>query len=120
VIDPNGNLGIAADFEGSESRDHYPSIEGAYVSARLVVADHFSKRMRDSASLVLREIRAECIIILGVWQICACINLSVSKTGVRSSTYRNTKEQRRIMDFFKNVGIAHTILKNKHTSNHTG
>jgi hypothetical protein len=68
-LDPNGNLGIGADFEGPQGLDHYPSIGGAYFSARLAIAKHLSKRMRKSASLVLREIRPEYIISLGVWQL---------------------------------------------------
>jgi hypothetical protein len=127
-LDPNGNLGIGADFEGPQGLDHYAPIGGTYFSARLAIAKHLSKRMRKSASLVLREIRPEYIIPLGVWQIregvryalkkvrilaenienaffCACINLSVSKNEWvrRRSIYRNIKEQRRIMDFFKNM-----------------
>jgi hypothetical protein len=68
-LDPNGNLGIGANFEGPQGLDHYPSIGGAYFCARLAITKHLSKRMRKSAGLGLREIRPEYIIPLGVWQI---------------------------------------------------
>jgi hypothetical protein len=125
-LDPNGNLGIGADFEGPQGLDHYPSIAGAYFSAKLAIAEHLSKRMRKAAALVLREIRPEYVIPVGVWQIregvrealkrerisaenferalfYACMNLSVSRNEwiKRSTLYRNMKEQIKITDFFK-------------------
>lgn len=125
-LDPNGNLGIGADFEGPQGLDHYPSIAGAYFSAKLAIAEHLSKRMRKAAALVLREIRPEYVIPVGVWQIregvrealkrerisaenferalfYACMNLSVSRNEWirRSTLYRNMKEQMKITDFFE-------------------
>jgi DNA repair protein NreA len=124
--DNNGNLGVGIDFENANGLDHYPSIAGAYFAARLGVAEHLFKIRHKAATLILREIRPEYVMPLGVWQIregirkaldgeakqfdnfqnalsFACDNLSVSKNEwIRNSEiYRNMKEQMRITDFFK-------------------
>ncbi|MDQ6667754.1 MAG: hypothetical protein M3Y53_05950 [Thermoproteota archaeon] len=124
--DNNGNLGVGIDFENANGLDHYPSIAGAYFAARLGVAEHLFKRRHKAAALILREIRPEYVMPLGVWQIregirkaldgeakrfdnfqnalsFACVNLSISKDEwIRNSNiYKNMKEQMRITDFFK-------------------
>ena len=124
--DNNGNLGVGIDFENANGLDHYPSIAGAYFAARLGVAEHLFKGRHKAAALILREIRPEYVMPLGVWQIregirkaldgeakrfddfhnalsFACVNLSISKNEwIRNSKiYKNTKEQMRITDFFK-------------------
>ncbi|HMH10297.1 MAG TPA: hypothetical protein VK553_06275 [Candidatus Nitrosopolaris rasttigaisensis] len=124
--DNNGNLGVGIDFENANGLDHYPSIAGAYFAARLGVAEHLFKIRHKAAALILREIRPEYVMPLGVWQIregirkaldgeakrfdnfqnaslFACANLSVSKNEwiSNSKIYKNMKEQMRITDFFK-------------------
>jgi hypothetical protein len=125
--DNNGNLGFGVDFENANGLDHYPSITGSYFAARLGVAEHLLKRRHKAAALILREIRPEYVMPLGVWQVregirkafdglsdqfdnfqnafsFACVNLSVSKSEwIRNSKiYKNMREQTRITDFFKN------------------
>jgi hypothetical protein len=122
--DNNGNLGVGIDFENANGLNHYPSIGGAYYAARLAVAEHLFKKRHRAAALILREIRPEYAIPLGVWQIregirkaldgksnqfddfqkalsFACVNLSVSKSEwIRNSKmYKNMREQMRITDF---------------------
>ena len=122
--DNNGNLGVGIDFENANGLDHYPSIAGAYFAARLGVAEHLFKIRHKAAAMILREIRPEYVIPLGVWQIregirkaldgkanqfhnfekallCACINLSISKDEwLRNSEMeKNTREQIKITDF---------------------
>lgn len=128
----NGNLGIGVDFENAKGLDHCPTIAGAYFAARLGVTEHLFKRRKKAAVLVLREIRPEYVMPVGVWQIregirealkgkgkgkkqhfdnfgqaisFACANLSISKTEMISNSkmYKNVREQSRITDyFFKN------------------
>ena len=125
-FDNNGNLGMAADFENAKGLDHYPSIAGSYFAARLGVAEYLFNRRRKATALVLREIRPEYIIPVGVWQIregvreafkgprdefdsfkkaldFACIGSSVSATKwIRNSLiYKNMTQQRRITEFNK-------------------
>ena len=124
--DNNGNLGVGIDFENANGLDHYPSIAGAYFAARLGVAEHLFKIRHKAAAMILREIRPEYVIPLGVWQIregirkaldgkanqfdnfekalsSACSNLSLSKNEwIRNSKMnKNMREQMRITDFFK-------------------
>jgi hypothetical protein len=123
--DKHGNVGIGTDFEDANGLDHYPQIAGAYFAGRLGVAEHLFKRRHKAAALILREIRPEYVMPLGVWQIregirqalegdveqfdnferalsFACVNLSVSKNEwIRNSKiYNNMREQMRITDFF--------------------
>lgn len=125
-FDNNGNLGIGVDFEDANGLDHYPSIAGAYFAARLGVVEHLSRRRKKSSALVLREIRSEYVMPVGVWQIregirealkgpikqfdsfdkaisFACVTLSIdSKEWLKNSKiYKNMKEQIRITDFFQ-------------------
>jgi DNA repair protein NreA len=122
--DNEGNLGVGIDFENANGLSHYPSIGGAYYAARLAVAEHLFKKRHRAAALILREIRTEYAIPVGVWQIregirkaldgesnqfdnfhkalsFACVNLSVSKSEwiTNSKMYKNMKEQTRITDF---------------------
>jgi hypothetical protein len=122
-FDNNGNLGIGVDFENAKGLDHYPSIAGAYFAARLGVTEHLSKMRKKAAVLVLREIRPEYVMPVGVWQIregikealkgkgkgkgkkqhfdnfeqamsVACANLSISKTEV----IRNSKMYKNVRE----------------------
>ncbi|MGH9879733.1 MAG: hypothetical protein ACRD5H_19055, partial [Nitrososphaerales archaeon] len=104
--------------------DHYPTIAGAYFSARLAVAEHLSRRRRSAAALVLREIHPEYVMPLGVWQIregvrealknvpvsfeslvdsvsFACSHLSISKNEIlkKSTIWNSLRSQKRIKDF---------------------
>ncbi len=123
-FDSNGNLGMGLDLEDAKGLDHYPSIAGAYFSARLGVAEQLLKRRRKAAALVLREIHSDYVMPVGVWQIregirgalrgekrqvagfenalsLACTNLSVSRNEWtrHSRLYRNMREQKKITDF---------------------
>jgi DNA repair protein NreA len=124
--DNNGNLQVGIDFENANGLVHYPSIGGAYFAARLGVAEYLFKLRRKAAALILREIRPEYVMPVGVWQIregvrraldgqarqfenfekalsYACINLSLSRNEwIRNSElYKNKREQMRITDFFR-------------------
>lgn len=126
-FDSAGNLGMGVDFEDAMGLDHYPRIAGAYFAARLAIAENLSKRRRKAAALVLREIRPEYTMPVGVWQIregirqalkkengrfqgfesalhFACTNLSFSsKDWIRNGKiYKIVKEQMKMTDFFSN------------------
>jgi len=65
----NGVLGFGSDFEDARGIDHPPAIDGAYFAAKLAVAEYLSKIRRQAGVLVLREIRPEYAIPVGVWQV---------------------------------------------------
>ena len=64
-----GALGFGSDFEDARGIDHPPSIAGAYFAARLGVAEYLHRRQIQSGALVLREIRPEYAVPVGVWQV---------------------------------------------------
>jgi len=67
--DEQGQIGFGTDFEDSRGIDHYPTIAGAYFAAKLGVAEYLSKNKIQAAVLVLREIRPDYAIPVGVWQV---------------------------------------------------
>ncbi|MFB5630469.1 MAG: hypothetical protein ACE5RN_02660 [Nitrosopumilaceae archaeon] len=67
--DEQGQIGFGSDFEDARGIDHPPAIAGAYFAAKLAVAEYLSKNKIQAAVLVLREIRPEYAIPVGVWQV---------------------------------------------------
>lgn len=67
--DEQGQIGFGADFEDARGIDHPPTIAGAYFAAKLAVAEYLSRNKIQAGVLVLREIRPEYAIPVGVWQI---------------------------------------------------
>jgi hypothetical protein len=67
--DDQGQIGFGSDFEDGRGIDHYPTIAGAYFASKLGVAEYLSKYKIQAAVLVLREIRPDYAIPVGVWQV---------------------------------------------------
>lgn len=74
--DDQGQIGFGTDFEDGRGIDHYPTIAGAYFAAKLGVAEYLLKNKIQAAVLVLREIRPDYAIPVGVWQV---------REGIRSA-----------------------------------
>src|SRR3972149_7491119 len=66
--DQQGNIGFGSDFEDARGLDHYPATAGAHFAARLGVAEYLFKNKVQAGAMVLREIRPEYAVPLGVWQ----------------------------------------------------
>lgn len=75
----SGEIGFGVDAEDANGIDHYPSIAGAYFAAKLGVAEYLKKKKRQAGVLVLREIRPEYAVPVGVWQIREAIRAAMSK-----------------------------------------
>jgi hypothetical protein len=61
---------LESDYEDANGLDHYPRIAGAYFAAKLGILEYLtSNKKRKCSVLVLREIRPEYLVPLGVWQI---------------------------------------------------
>ena len=113
---------MGIDFENASGLDHYPSIAGAYFTARLGVTEHLLKRRYKAAALIVRNTSRICPV--GLWQIregirkaldgeanqfdnfqnalsFACVNVSVSKSEciINNKIYKNMRRRRR--DYFK-------------------
>jgi hypothetical protein len=67
--DEQGQIGFGSDYEDARGIDHPPAIAGAYFAAKLSVAEYLAKNKMQAAVLVLREIRPEYAIPVGVWQV---------------------------------------------------
>jgi hypothetical protein len=65
----NGVLGFGSDHEDARGIGHPPAIAGAYFAAKLSVVEYLSKNKIQSGVIILREIRPEYAIPVGVWQV---------------------------------------------------
>ena len=74
-----GQIGFGADAEDANGLDHYPSIAGAYFAAKLGVAEYLIKQKRQAGVLILREIKPDYAIPVGVWQVREAIRAAMSK-----------------------------------------
>ena len=63
------NIGFGADREDAKGITHPPAIAGAYFAAKLGVAEYLERKKIQAGVLVLREIRPEYAVPVGVWQI---------------------------------------------------
>jgi hypothetical protein len=65
----NGILGFGSDYEDARGIDHPPAIAGAYFAAKLAVLEYLKKKKIQAGVVILREIRPEYAIPVGVWQV---------------------------------------------------
>jgi hypothetical protein len=122
--DLQGNVGFGSDFEDARGLDHYPNTAGAHFASRLGVAEYLFKNKVQAGVMVLREIRPEYTMPLGVWQIregirmamkqipiivpsfeegfvLACKTLSIDKKEwLANSNLQRARRQKSISDFF--------------------
>jgi len=72
-------VGFGFDSEDARGIDHAPAIAGAYCAAKLGVAEYLVQKKLQAAVLVLREIRPEYAVPVGVWQIREAIRAAMKK-----------------------------------------
>lgn len=65
----NGILGFGSDHEDARGINHSPAIAGAYFAAKLSVVEYLYKNKIQSGAIILREIKPEYAIPVGVWQV---------------------------------------------------
>ena len=75
-----GKIGFGSDFEDARGIDHPPNIAGAYFAAKLGVAEYLMKYKTQAAALVLREIRPEYAVPVGVWQVREGVRAAMKET----------------------------------------
>ena len=76
----NGILGFGSDCEDARGIDHPPAISGAYFAAKLGVLEYLVKNQIQAGVVILREIRPEYAIPVGVWQV---------REGIREAMKQN-------------------------------
>jgi len=62
-------IGFGSDIEDAKGIDHPPATAGAFFAAKLGVAEYLIEKKCQASALVLREIRPEYAVPVGVWQI---------------------------------------------------
>ena len=82
-------VGFGADAEDANGLDHYPGIAGAYFAARLGVTEFLQRKKRQAGVLVLREIRPEYAVPVGVWQVREAIRAAMSKPPITTDTIQD-------------------------------
>jgi len=69
-------IGFGADHEDARGISHPPSIAGAYFAGKLGVVEYLVQHKIQAGAIILREIRPEYAIPVGVWQV---------REGIRSA-----------------------------------
>ena len=65
----NGVIGFGSDYEDARGIDHSPAIAGAYFAAKLGVLEYLHRKKIQAGVVILREIRPEYAVPVGVWQV---------------------------------------------------
>ena len=86
----NGILGFGSDCEDARGINHSPAIAGAYFAAKLAVTEYLAANKIQAGVIILREIRPEYAIPVGVWQV---------RQGIREAM----KENPELTDNFENA-----------------
>ncbi|QUC63859.1 hypothetical protein NsoK4_05155 [Nitrosopumilus sp. K4] len=85
----NGVLGFGSDHEDARGISHPPAIAGAYFAAKLAVSEYLSKHKIQSGVVILREIRPEYAIPVGVWQVREGIRSAMKQNYLLADTFEN-------------------------------
>jgi len=85
----NGVLGFGSDSEDARGIDHPPAIAGAYFAAKLGVLEYLSNHKIQSGVVILREIRPEYAIPVGVWQVREGIREAMKQDPIISDNFDN-------------------------------
>jgi len=83
----NDAIGFGNDSEGAKGIDHEPEIAGAYFAGRLAVAEYLVKNQIQASVLILREIKPEYAIPVGVWQVREGIRMAMNQKPIVAQTF---------------------------------
>jgi hypothetical protein len=86
----NGILGFGSDNEDARGINHQPNIAGAYFAAKLAVSEYLLKNKIQAGVLILREIRPEYAIPVGVWQVREGIREAMKQKPQIASNFKNS------------------------------
>ncbi len=85
----NGILGFGSDSEDARGINHPPAIAGAYFAAKLGVLEYLSEKKIQAGVVILREIRPEYAIPVGVWQVREGVREAMKKTPTIADNFDN-------------------------------
>ncbi len=85
----NGVMGFGSDYEDARGIDHPPAIAGAYFAAKLGVLEYLNKMNIQAGAVILREIRPEYAIPVGVWQVREGIREAMKKVPIIADDFNH-------------------------------
>jgi len=85
----NWILGFGSDYEDARGIDHPPAIAGAYFAAKLGVLEYLKDKKIQAGVIILREIRPEYAIPVGVWQVREGIREAMNQTPMIADSFEN-------------------------------
>ena len=80
--DQEGNIGFGSDFEDMKGLSHYPETAGAHFASRLAVTEYLLASNVQAGVMVLREIRPEYAVPVGVWQVREGVRMALKQKPV--------------------------------------
>ena len=86
----NGALGFGSDYEDARGIDHPPAIAGAYFAAKLGVLEYLKKKQIQAGVIILREIRPEYAIPVGVWQVREAVREAMKKNPLLADDFEQS------------------------------
>lgn len=114
-------LGFGSDNEDARGIDHPPAIAGAYFAARLGVAEYLFKNKIQSGAIILREIKPEYSIPVGVWQVREGIRAALMEKPLFANSFEDALDlASKSMSISKSEWLSHgkigKMLKQKSIS----
>ena len=85
----NGILGFGFDNEDARGIDHPPAIAGAYFAAKLGVVEYLQKKKVQAGVVILREIRPEYAVPVGVWQVREGIREAMKQDPIMADNFEH-------------------------------
>ena len=85
----DGVVGFGSDCEDARGIDHPPSIAGAYFAAKLGVLEYLKENGIQAGVAILREIRPEYAIPVGVWQVREGVREAMNQTPVIADDFEH-------------------------------
>ncbi len=114
--DDKGNIGFGSDFEDARGLDHYPETSGAHFASRLAVSEYLVKKQSQAGVIVLREIRPEYAVPVGVWQVREGVRMALKQTPITASNFAEGLDLAcRGLSVAKNEWLAKSKLKSEMT-----
>lgn len=109
--DEQGNVGFGSDFEDVKGLTHYPETAGAHFASRLAVAEYLDENKIQAAVMVLREIRPEYAVPVGVWQVREGVRMALKqKPSVVSNFQEGLDFACKKLSIAKKEWLAHSKL----------
>lgn len=104
----NGVMGFGSDSEDARGIDHPPAITGAYFAAKLGVLEYLNNKKIQSGVIILREIRPEYAIPVGVWQVREGIREAMKQKPIFANDFHQAiKIASKKMSISKNEWLSH-------------